>query len=207
MVCAYWRRVWRRAWQDTLRALALDLPERAVLRIVAAAIGVAGVWWVTSGDTPSELVVRTIATAAILALLPVVLFWKLIVKPAQIDAEAQGKIADLNLKIEDREKIKQLRQAIWHLREEGVALRNKGLKTSAVVNWAERFDEWHSTLLERAAALSPDLRHSLDPLDNISPENIERIAVLDANHQKMVSAMSEKLARLYTYLNKSMTII
>jgi hypothetical protein len=40
MARAYWRRVGQLALQDTLRALSLDSVERAVLRIIAAVIGV-----------------------------------------------------------------------------------------------------------------------------------------------------------------------
>ena len=48
-----------------------------------------------------------------------------------------------------------------------------------------------------------DLRHSLDPIDKISPENNEVVAVPDPRHQKNVSVMSEVLSRLYEFLNRT----
>jgi hypothetical protein len=53
-----------------------------------------------------------------------------------------------------------------------------------------------------------DLRHSLDPIDKISPNNNERVAVglTDRQHQKNVSVMSEMLSRLYEFLNRTAVI-
>jgi len=94
------------------------------------------------------------------------------------------------------------RKRLWELRDEGVKLRNDGLVARALESWTKKFEKWHSQVLEHAAILSMDLRHSLDPIDKISEENRERVAVPDPFHQKRVSVISEMLSRLYKYLNK-----
>ena len=104
---------------------------------------------------------------------------------------------------EDRAKRERVRKALWELREEGVAIRNNGLITTTVNSWSEEFERWHARVLAQAAILSMDLRHALDPIDKIAPANNERVAVIDPLHQKNVSVMSEMLARLYRYLDKT----
>jgi hypothetical protein len=94
------------------------------------------------------------------------------------------------------------RRELWQLREVGVQLRNEGKITRVVPSWTEKFDAWHTRILEQAAILSMDLRHALDPVDKIAPESNEQVAVVDAYHQKNVSVMSEILSRLYKYLSR-----
>jgi hypothetical protein len=93
------------------------------------------------------------------------------------------------------------RKRLWELREEGVSLRNEGTTTRVVPSWTDKFDKWHAEVLQQSAILSMDLRHSLDPIDKISPESNEKVGVTNPQHQKAVSVMSEILVRLYKYLN------
>ena len=203
MVKAYWRRAARVALQDTLSALSLDSFERAALRIGGAVIGVVVVWWWTEGGTTNELIFRTIGTVAILGFFPGVYLWKLAVAPAKMDKEAHDVVADLTRQLDDREKRQKARAALWELREEGVTIRNDGLTTRVINSWNEKFQQWHARVLEQAGNLSDDLRHSLDPIDKISPESNERVAVDSASHQKNVSVMSEMLSRLYKHLDRA----
>jgi hypothetical protein len=203
MVKAYWRRAARVALQDTLRALSLDSFERAALRMGAAIVGAVIVWWGTQGGTTSDLILRAITTAAVLGLLPGVYLSKLAVAPAKMDKEVHNTIADLTRQLDDRENRQKVRAALWALREEGVEIRNDGLTTRVINSWNEKFEQWHARVLEQAGALSMDLRHSLDPIDKISPESNERVAVDSASHQKNVSVMSEILSRLYKHLDRT----
>jgi hypothetical protein len=127
-------------------------------------------------------------------------FWHFLAAPAKMDAEAHNTITDLNRRFDDRETHERTRKALWELREQGVKVRNDGLTTRTLDSWTEKFDEWHAKVLKQAAILSMDLRHSLDPIDKISPECNERVAVNNMVHQKNVSVMSEMLIRLYGYL-------
>jgi hypothetical protein len=99
------------------------------------------------------------------------------------------------------------RKRLWELREEGVKLRNDGILTRAAASWNEKFLKWHSEVLEQAAILSMNLRHSLDPIDKIAAENNEPFSLFaiknDFMLQKNVSVMSEMLSRLYNYLNRT----
>jgi hypothetical protein len=95
------------------------------------------------------------------------------------------------------------RKELWNLREQGVGIRNDGLTTGMVAPWSKKFEDWHAKVLEQAAILSMDLRHSLDPIDKISPNNNEVVAVTNPQHQKKVSVMSEMLSRLYEFLNRT----
>jgi len=203
MVRAYWRRVSQLALQDTLRALSLDSTERAVLRVIGTVVGVAVVWWATKGGTTGDLAVRIAGTVAILTLFPAVYLWKFFATPAKIDKEARDRVADLTSKLDIREKRERLRTVLWELREEGVKLRNEGKITRVIDSWTEQFHAWHAKVLEQSEILSVDLRHSLEPIDKIGPESNEKVATNDPFHQKRVSVMSEMLARLYRYLDRS----
>jgi len=94
------------------------------------------------------------------------------------------------------------RKELWLLREQGVNLRNDGKTTRLVAPWTQRFQEWHTRVLEQASLLSMDLRHALDPVDKIAAENVEQVAVAETSHQINVSVMSEILARLYLHLSR-----
>jgi hypothetical protein len=61
MVGKYCKRVCRRAIQEALRALGLESPERAVLRIITAIFGVAAVWYFTEDHTTANLILRLLA--------------------------------------------------------------------------------------------------------------------------------------------------
>ena len=126
--------------------------------------------------------------------------WNLFVVPAKLHAAAHNTIAELTR--DDRKELEQARKELWELRAEGVKIRNDGLITRTVDSWTEKFEEWHRKMLEQAAILSLDLRHSLDPIDKISPTCNERVAINDPIHQKNVSVMSEMLTRLYNHLIK-----
>jgi hypothetical protein len=103
VVRQYWMRICREAWREALRALALDSPERALLRITAAVIGVAVVWWATNGATTSDLVFRVIGSVAVLALFPVVFFWKCLAVSAGMDFETRKALNDLRLSLDNKE--------------------------------------------------------------------------------------------------------
>jgi len=98
------------------------------------------------------------------------------------------------------------RKELWELREQGVRIRNDGLTTGMVAPWSKEFGDWHAKVLDQAAILSMDLRHSLDPIDKISPWNNEVVAVTNPQHQKNVSVVSEMLSRLYEFLNRTAVI-
>ena len=112
-------------------------------------------------------------------------------------------ITDLTRQLDDRENREKVRAALWALREEGVKIRNDGLTTRDINSWKEKFEQWHARVLEQAGALSTDLRHSLDPIDKISPQSNEHPAVDSGSHQKNVSVMSEMLSRLYKHLDRT----
>jgi hypothetical protein len=182
----------------------LDSLERFLLRSIAAIAGVCFVWWLTPGGTKIDLIFRIASTTIILAIFPAVYLWKFVLAPATMDEEKQRLISDLNHRLDDRETRERIRRALWHLRQEGVQLRNEGLTTTTINSWTQKFNDWHTKVLEQAAACSIDLRHSLDPIDKLSPESNEFVAVPDPFHQKRVSVMSEMLSRLYKYLNQGL---
>jgi hypothetical protein len=99
------------------------------------------------------------------------------------------------------------RKRLWQLREEGVKLRNEGFATRTADSWTEKFNRWHAEVLEQAAILSMDLRHSLDPVDKIANENnatpVQFALPTNFIHQTNVRVMSEMLSRLYVFLNKT----
>ena len=115
----YWTQVRRKARQDTLRALGLEFPERAILRIVAAAIGVAAIWYVTKDHTTADLIFRVFGTVAILALFPLVYIWKLVSVPSKMDAELRDAIRELNLRLDDREQRAEKQRALEKFIERG----------------------------------------------------------------------------------------
>ena len=129
--------------------------------------------------------------------------WNLVHAPAQLDKEAQERIGDLTQKLNDREEQQKIRLLLWKLREEGVQIRNDGLTTTNIASWADKFETWHARVLDQAQNFSSDLRHSLDPIDKISPESNELVVAKDISHQKNVSVMSEMLARLYKHLDRT----
>jgi hypothetical protein len=144
-----------------------------------------------------------LATAAAFAIVFVMFyFWHFLAAPAKMDAEAHNTINDLSHRLDDRETHERTRKGLWELREQGVKIRNDGLTTRTLDTWTEKFEELHVKVLEQAAILSMDLRHSLDPIDKISPACNEPVAVNNIVHQKNVSVMSEMLVRLYSYLIK-----
>jgi hypothetical protein len=77
------------------------------------------------------------------------------------------------------------------------------LTTTNIASWADKFETWHTRVLDQAQKLSADLRHSLDPIDKISPDSNELVVAKDILHQKNVSVMSEMLARLYKHLDRT----
>ncbi|MGB9367148.1 MAG: hypothetical protein WCE79_14165 [Xanthobacteraceae bacterium] len=98
--------------------------------------------------------------------------------------------------------LNQAREELWKLRKEGVELRNEGKATRLVSQWNTKYEDWHARLIATAVLVSSDLGHSFDPLGKIEARNNESVALPNAHHQKRVSAMSEKLERLYKYLSK-----
>jgi hypothetical protein len=115
----YWKRVRREARQDALRALGLESPERAVIRIVAAVVGIAFVWWATKGGSTADLIFRAIGAAAILALFPIIYIWKLVSVPSKMEAESRNTIEELTLKLDDRERRAAKQRALGKFIESG----------------------------------------------------------------------------------------
>jgi hypothetical protein len=207
VVKSYWRRVRQRAWQDTLHAASLDSLPRVIWRLLVAIgaillIAYFGPYFGAPADFKSRAFAALAAAAAIAIVFVIFYSWHFLAAPAKMDAEAHGTIADLTLRLDDREKHERTRKALWQLREQGVKIRNDGLTTTTLDSWTKKFEEWHAKVLEQAAILSVDLRHSLDPIDKISPGCNELVAVNNPVHQKNVSVMSEMLLRLYNYLIK-----
>jgi hypothetical protein len=201
VVKSYWRRVCQRAWRDTLHAASLDSWPRVMWRL---SVAIGAILLVAYFGAPADFKSRAFAalgtTGAVAIVFVMFYFWHFLAAPGKMDAEAQSTITGLKSRLDDREKHEQTRKALWELRERGVKIRNDGLTTRTLDSWTEKFDEWHAKVLEQAAILSMDLRHSLDPIDKISPGCNESVAVNNMVHQKNVSVMSEMLVRLYSYL-------
>jgi hypothetical protein len=92
------------------------------------------------------------------------------------------------------------RQKLRALRKEGVSIRNEGQFTTTPQSWTPKFLAWHSAILKQAARLSPDLEASLDTLNKIPPESLEKMAVDNRAHQINVSFMSEAIRRIERFL-------
>jgi hypothetical protein len=205
---SYWRRVHLRALRDARHALSLETQQRVVRLVLATILLVGFVVLIGSvsgvtNDLPSKILAAVSTTAVVLILLLVFYVWNFVQTPARLDHEAADTISELRLKVEDQAARRKLRKELWLLREEGVQLRNKGKITRTVVAWKQDFDDWHRRVLEQSAKLSDDLRHSLDPLDKIAPQNQEAVAVNDAQHPLEVSVLSEMLDRLYSFINET----
>jgi hypothetical protein len=204
MVSSYWRRVRQRAWQDTLYSASLDSQSRVTWRLLVAVGAILLIAYVGApADLKSRALTALATTGAFAIAFTAFFVWHFAAAPAKMDTESRDTIDGLNRQLEDREKLKCARAALWILREEGVKLRNDGKFTRIINSWTEQFNAWHAKVLEQAEILSVDLRHSLEPIDKISHESNETVAVNDPFHQKRVSVMSEMLARLYRYLDKS----
>jgi hypothetical protein len=203
MVRSYWRQVCKRAWQDTLHSASLDSRSRVAWRVLVAIGTVCLVaYFGAASDLRSRLITGLATIGAILIAFATFYIWQFVAAPAKMDKESRSKIAELSDKLDDREKRERVRKKLWELRESGVAIRNDGLSTRTIDSWTAKFEEWHAKVLIQAANLSVDLRHALDPIDKITPESNERVALSNPIHQKNVSVMSEMLARLYKYLDK-----
>jgi hypothetical protein len=92
------------------------------------------------------------------------------------------------------------RKKLRALRKDGVSLRNEGKFTTDPQSWTPRFLAWHAAVLKEASRLSKDLEASLDPINKISKENLETVAVNNYAHQVNVSFMSEVIRRIEMFL-------
>jgi hypothetical protein len=105
------------------------------------------------------------------------------------------------------EEIRLAKETLWNLRESGVPLRNKGKylnNIDAVPEWTREYQSWHEQLMEIAGKYSPDFKRTLNPIDKITPRNVEAVAIHDGDHQINVSVMSEILDRLFKRLSETM---
>jgi hypothetical protein len=91
--------------------------------------------------------------------------------------------------------LQKLKKDVWLMRDEGVPLRNEGNQTTDVPGWTPRFEDWHARVIVAAEALSPDLRHYLEPINKFKVKP-ELVAVNDVRHAMNVRVMSEILARI-----------
>ena len=208
MFKSYWRRVHQRALREARHALSLETKHRIVRLFLGTALSIAAIVFLASeAGYTTNLLSRIFLAFAALGIATVLLvafyIWNFVHAPAQLDKEAQERIGDLTQKLNDREEQQKIRLSLWKLREEGVQIRNDGLTTTNIASWADKFETWHARVLDQAQNLSSDLRHSLDPIDKISPESNELVVAKDISHQKNVSVMSEMLARLYKHLDRT----
>ena len=208
MFKSYWRRVHQRARRDARHALSLETKQRVVRLFLGTALSVAVIVFLASeAGYTTNLLSRIFLAFAALGIAAVLLaafyIWNFVHAPVQLDKEARETIGDLTRKLDDREEHQKSRLSLWALRKEGVQIRNDGLTTTDTASWADKFETWHARVLDQAQKFSADLRHSLDPIDKISPESNEVVVANDILHQKNVSVMSEMLARLYKHLDRT----
>jgi hypothetical protein len=201
MIRSYWSLVRKRAWQETLRALALDSVERAVLRIAGAIVGAIVVWWATKGGTSEELFIRALATAAIIALVPLVYCWKLISAPAKIDFELRTEVAELGKQIEDKEWKRRTRDEISALMVEGKQVWNLCLAHDGkAIAENEQITAWENKVHHYLQSnLEPSFFARYINLAGIPKENSGRQdAVADASWQ----GIRGRLVRLAEFLDE-----
>jgi len=92
-VMAYWRRVHRRAFDETKYMLRIETGARAMIAISVAACLIAVIWFIGGPNIAyHEVVVRLSLIATILLAFPVVYGWQFITTPAKLDDEATEKI-------------------------------------------------------------------------------------------------------------------
>jgi hypothetical protein len=171
-----------------------------MIGLIVGIVGLVIIWSVGDADASSKVFyTKAAGTAAIVLLWPGVFLWKLVQVPA-VHFQQERERAD---RLENKDGRQVARGKLWELRREGVVLRNKGKKyrdSVAVEAWKEKFKKWRQAVLENASVYSIDLRHSLDPVDKIAPENVEQVKSTERGHQTDVSLVSEILARLYKVL-------
>jgi hypothetical protein len=199
MVRAYWRRVHHHAWEEVLHALSLDTLDRAVFRIVGSVIGVALVWLATKNGTKADLEFRILGTTAILALFPVVYAWKFVVAPAKIDEAAQNTIAELNLRIDDRERRKKIQRQLGMFIESGQDILVQCHRTGHLPPHKEA-DQWETDVHKF-------LKENLDEVyfsrfRNWSDISKEKSDSNSEPHAELWQGMRARLARLHEYIAK-----
>jgi hypothetical protein len=86
---------------------------------------------------------------------------------------------------------KALKEDIWNLIEEGVYLRDEGIKTKTPGAWRPKCLAWESRLINQVKLLSSDLARLLKPLNDCDPtkEN-EKVVAGGKFHQMDVNAVS-----------------
>lgn len=167
--------------------------------LLAAVFGTAAV---TTGSTIFDAFLAALAAFSITWFVAFLI--RLIGLPAKYfyrEKERADRLENVDGKQEARNKL-------WALRDEGVALRNKGKKfvdPVKIAEWKNKHDIWRSAVLESAAVYSMDLRHSLDPVDKVAPGNIESVKWQQDGHQMRVSLISEILDRVYKFLNRDIS--
>ena len=70
----------------------------------------------------------------------------------------------------------EVRQKLYELRSLGIELRNEHITVDDYFKWDQRFEHWHSQILDTAAILNPELRATLS-LFTFPPEGNRRWAV------------------------------
>jgi hypothetical protein len=101
-----------------------------------------------------------------------------------------------------------VRKALWEVPKEGGGIikhGRKGVKDQEAADiWnQQQYEPWRRKVLERAEAYSPDLRHSLDRLDRIAPENQIPVTFRQGKHPNRVQTVKEICARIYRVLSPS----
>jgi hypothetical protein len=193
----YWGRICGEAWHDALRALALDSFERAMFRIVAAIIGVAIVWWATKGGTTSDLIFRIIGTLVIIALLPVVFLWKLILIPPKLHADAQCALDALKLERHNKEQRTAVCRALGQFIASGqpILVECSNIGKPVPNEWASC---WEAEVLKF-------IKENLDPIyysrfRNWSDIPKENFGLNSQPHEDLWQGMRARLARLHEYI-------
>jgi hypothetical protein len=182
-----------------LRALGLESPERAVLRIITAIFGVAAVWYFTEDHTTANLILRIVSTTAVLALFPVVYWYKMVSVPAKLAAEANETIGELTLKLDDREQRREIQTALGRFIEEGqeilVACGRVGRDppSAEIENWDKDVQQF--------------IRDNMTPIyfsrfRNWADIPKEESGIKSEPHDALWQSMRARLARLHQYAEK-----
>jgi hypothetical protein len=152
-----------------------------------------------AGDIERHLWLRIVGTAAILLVLPAVYVWKLVATPPKMHLEATNKIADLTLKLDDRDQRMEICRAFGRFIESGQdVLVSCSYIGRPVPN--EAADRWEE-------AVHKYLRENLDPIyfsrfRNWSDIPKEDFGLPSQPHEELWQAMRARLARLHQYINE-----
>ena len=202
----YITRIGKRAWVRTMSDIGFRSVRSSIVKFLWVGLALAIMWHFNWDqifiDRLGEIWAALAALAGVLA---AVFAINLLLAPAELQKESDAEIDRLTTELDDKVGRQEALNELWRLRSYGISLRNTPVVSVwGLMVWSGKFHLWRLEVLEKAEAISVNLRNWFERLDRVNQPPSLGFRPFSGRHGTEIRNMSELLLRMQVFLEKDL---